>query len=301
MHQYSKIDNKILEEVYKERDDWSHKGQYGKLVVVAGSYRHTGSPIFVGISAYKAGCDLVYLIGPERAMDIAASYSPLLITEPLKGKFLSSIHVKKVLDFVKEVRATALVIGNGLWRKMETKKAILKIIKSLDLPMVIDADAIRALALDKSIVYRKKCVITPHDNEFLELTKVSLPRNDEELEKRIEIVREESCKINCVDGNRECDINPSVVMLVKGKVDIITNGKEVFLNYTGNKKMTVGGMGDTLAGICGALLARNVDQIKAASAAAYINGLAGELAIKKYGESTITTDLINEIPNALKK
>jgi len=180
----------ILKKVYTKRNPWSHKGQYGKLLVIAGSERHTGSPIFVGMSAYRAGCDLVYLIGPRRPMDVAASYSPLFITQPLEGKQLVMEHIHEILSMIKEVRATAVAIGPGLWRTKETRRAVIELVKKIDLPMVIDADAIRAVGENKKILYNKKIVLTPHDNEFLELTNVKVSR--ESLKDRIKAVNEEA-------------------------------------------------------------------------------------------------------------
>jgi len=87
---------------------------------------------------------------------------------------------------------------------------------------------------------------------------------------------------------------------LKGAVDIISDGKRTALNKTGSSFMTKGGCGDTLAGICGALLARKVDAFTAACAAAYINGRAGEIAVKEYGEGMLPTDLIKNIPKAIK-
>ncbi len=290
------VTSDVLKGVYTKRDEWSHKGQYGKLLVIAGSERHTGSAVFLGMAAYRAGCDLVYLVGPRRPMDIAAGYSPLLITQPLEGKQLETKHVLEVLSMIEEVRATAVAIGPGLWRSDETRRAIIELVKKIEVPMVIDADAIRAVSADKTILARKNIVLTPHDNEFLELSGKQLPR--EKLDERIKIVSEETHAINCSAG--VCPIVPPVVTLLKGHVDIITNGLKTALNKTGSTKMTVGGMGDTLTGVCGTILARGIDTFTSASAAAYINGLAGEMAVKKYGESTVTTDLIDEIHNVLK-
>ena len=88
---------KILKKIYGKRDVWSYKGQFGKLVVIAGSKRHTGSPCFVGLAAYRAGCDLVYIVAPERAADVAANFSPNLITEPLEGDKLIKYHIEKII------------------------------------------------------------------------------------------------------------------------------------------------------------------------------------------------------------
>jgi hydroxyethylthiazole kinase-like uncharacterized protein yjeF len=290
------VTKSILKKVYKKRDIWAHKGQYGKLLIISGSERHTGSPIFVGMSACRAGCDLVYLIGPKRAMDIAASYSPMLITQPLEGKQLESRHIPEILSMIEEVRATAIAIGPGLWRTQETRKAILELISKINLPMVIDADAVRAVSADVKILYNKKAVLTPHDNEFLELSNVKVERKN--LKDRIKKVTEVAHMINCSGGL--CPIVPPVVIVLKGHIDVISNGIKTALNKTGSSLMTKGGMGDSLTGICGALLARGIDTFTAACASAYINGKAGELAVKKFGESVITTDLIEEIKNVLR-
>ena len=278
------ISKSILKNVYKKRELWSHKGQYGKLVVIAGCKKHTGSACFVGLAAYKSGCDLVYIASPKRSADIAANFSPILITEPLEGDKLTMDHVEKIISLIKEVRGTAVVIGPGLWREKETNDAIIELIKSIDLPMVIDADAIRAVAGKKELLKKKQCVFTPHADEFRQLTGVRVEKNAKQREK---VVKSEAKKINNV-------------ILLKGNIDVISDGKKSMLNRSGSVYMTKGGCGDTLTGICGAFLARGVDKFTAACAAAYVNGKAGELASKKYGESMLPTDLIEEIHNVIK-
>ncbi len=291
------VQKSILNKIYKKRDNWSHKGQYGKLLVIAGSERHTGSAIFVSMAAYRAGCDLVYLVGLKRPMDVAANYSPLFITQPLEGKQLEPKHVNDILSMIKEVRAAAVAIGPGLWRKEETWNAIIELVEKIEVPMVIDADAVRALSKSKEMLFSKQIVLTPHDNEFLELFGKELPRD--KLSERIEIAKKEAYGIN-FSGSEAREKSP-VTILLKGHVDVITDGTKVELNRTGSTKMTVGGMGDTLTGICGAYLARGIDTFTSACAAAFVNGKAGENAVKKYQEGAITTDLIKEIPNAIKK
>jgi NAD(P)H-hydrate epimerase len=277
------VSKSVLKKVYKKRNPWSHKGQFGKLLIIVGSERHTGSPVFVGLAAYRAGCDLVYLAGPKRAMDVSASYSPLLITEPLEGKQLEERHIPQVLQVMKDMRATAVVIGNGLWRTPETRRAIVQLIEKIDLPMVIDADAIRALSAAKEKVANKKVVLTPHADEFKEFSGVVVSTN---LNERIKKIAAEAERIK-------------QVIVLKGHVDVIASEKEIALNKTGSPYMTKGGCGDTLAGICGALLARGVEPFTAACAAAYINGRAGDIAAKKLKEGLTTTDLIDNIPLAI--
>lgn len=279
------VTKSILKQVYPKRDLWVHKGMFGRLLCITGSERYTGSPIFVGLAAYRAGCDLVFLIGPKRAMDIASSYSPLLISQPLQGKQLENKHVKKILSMINEIKPDAIVIGPSLWRTQPTRKAIVKLIEQIDLPMVIDADAIRAVSAKRKILRTKKSLLSPHDNEFLELTGIKVSRNN--IKERIKSVETQAKLLN-------------TTILLKGHVDIISDGKRTMLNKSGSPYMTVGGCGDTLAGIAGALLARKIDAFTAGCAAAYINGLAGELAAKKYGEGMLPVDLIEEIPRVIK-
>lgn len=290
------VQKSVLNSIYKKRKPWSHKGQFGKLVVISGSNIHTGSPIFVGMAAYRAGCDMVYLTGPERAMDVAAKYSPVLMTKPLKGEYLDETHVDKILSLIENCRATAVVIGPGLWRLDKTREAINMLVEEITLPMVIDADAIRAVSAIKDKLKNKKLVFTPHANEFLELTGASISEN---IKDRIDVTRKEAYNLNCgKDGT--CPLYPPITVVLKGNVDVISNGKDIMLNDTGTPFMTKGGCGDTLTGIAGAILARRIDTFNTGCVATYINGKAGELASKKYGEGLLPTDLIDEVPNVIK-
>ncbi len=293
------LTKEILKKVYFKKDPWSHKGDYGRLLIVSGSKLMTGSPALIGLAALRAGCDVLYFIGPERAMDIAAKYYPSFITSPLKGDFLNKNHVKEILDFASEMRITCMVIGPGLYRKKETKEAILDIIKETFVPMVIDADALRAITSNKKILNDKSAILTPHENEFYELTGISLPTN---IKDRIKKVQEETYKLNCNEKG-VCPLIPNIVMVVKGHIDVVSNGKESVINKKRfGEWATKGGFGDTLAGICGALLARRKDKVDtflAAQAATYINGRAIDIAYQKYGKSTGPLDLIESIPKVL--
>jgi len=290
------VSKTVLKEIYKKRKPWAHKGQFGKLVVISGSRIYTGSPIFVGMSAYRAGCDMVYLTGPQRAMDVAANHSPMLITKPLEGDYLDTSHVDKVLSFIQNSRATAVVIGPGLWRIDKTRQTINMLVEKIRLPMVIDADAIRAVSAIKDKLKGKNILLVPHGDEFRELTGVKVT---ETIKDRIDTVRKEAYKLNCGKDNA-CPLYPPITIVLKGNVDVISNGKEVVLNDTGSPLMSKGGCGDTLTGIAGALIARKVDTFTAGCAASYINGKAGEFSAKKYGEGLLPTDLIQEIPNVIK-
>jgi NAD(P)H-hydrate epimerase len=275
------VKQNILKQIYKPRPEWSHKGNFGHLLVVGGSKKYSGSPAFNALAAYRSGVDLVTVAAPKRAADIIASFSPDLITHPLDGDYFDEGHLKEVLELAKN--ANAVAIGGGLERYNSTMSAVRKFMKKTNLPCVIDADAIHAFK--KKVVIKRNFVITPHSNEFFTLTGI---KPEEDIERRIDAVKNVANQVGCV-------------MVLKGHVDVISDGMRTAINNTGNPYMTVGGTGDTLTGICGALLARGVTTFEAACAACFINGMAGDLAAKKYGEGLMASDLISEIPNVIKR
>ena len=266
-----------LHKYYPKRNPWSHKGQFGYVLVVAGSKQYSGSPIFNSVAALRSGADLITVIGPKRAMDIAACFLPDIITYPLDSE-LKPKHVSKILNLAKNF--DSLIIGCGLNRSKETYRAIREIVKKIDLPMVIDAEAIRAISEQKEVLKGKKAIITPHTEEFKVLTG---EKPKPEIEDRKRKVKKWANKLE-------------TTILLKGHIDVISNGKRIALNKTGSPFMTKGGFGDTLSGICGTLLAQGIDTFKAAQIAAFINGRAGELACKKYKQGVLASDIFECIP-----
>lgn len=276
----------IVKKVFPVKEDWSHKGDYGKLLIISGSKIFTGAPVVVGMAALRTGVDTVYFAGPERAMDAVATYYPTFVNLPLSGNYIEKSHLDDILEFAQNMKVNALVIGPGLWRNEDARKAILHVIDGFEIPMVIDADAVRAISANPKILHGKETIITPHANEFKELTGVELSTK---VDERAHHVKEWAKKLG-------------TTIILKGHVDIISDGKDVAMNKTGNPNMTKGGFGDMLAGVCGALIARRknkVDFYEAACAAAYINGKAGDLAAKEKGIGVLPTDAIEKIPEVI--
>jgi len=284
------VTKSILKEVYKKRPLDARKYDYGLLLVIGGSEFYSGSPALSALAAFRAGVDMVRIVAPKRAADIIASFTPDLAAYPLKGDWLTKEHLSTLISMTESAKIvsrgkTAVVIGGGTGRTGETQEVILEFLSQVSVPVVIDADAIHAVGKKPEIISGKPFLITPHTYEFFVLTgKKVVELSDEE---KIKIVQEEAARLK-------------TTILLKGRIDIISNGKEVALNKTGSPLLTVGGMGDTLAGIAGALVARGVNIFETGCAAAYINGLAGELAAKKLGESVMATDLIEEISKVIK-
>jgi len=275
------LDSSILKEVYKERPAWSHKGDFGKLLIIGGSKIYTGSPALVAygaMAALRAGTDLVFVAAPSRPADIVAKFSPNLITEPFDGDFFTRKHLKKVLELAKKFDAVA--IGPGLGIEKETHKFVEGFIDNIKKPCVVDADAIKALEKKK---LAGNFLLTPHSYEFYYMTGEK-PKHD--IMSRAELVKKYAKKTGAT-------------ILLKGAVDIISDGNNTAMNRTGNPYMTVGGTGDVLTGICGALMAQKVNPFKAACAAAFINGMAGTLAANEK-RPIVATDVVEKIPEVLK-
>lgn len=234
----------------------------------------------VGLAALKGGVDWVDILAPQRAADISATFSPDLITKPQRGDVLNSWHLKAALELAK--RATAVTIGNGITRRKETATFTTEFLKKSTLPVVVDADALHILADDLRLA-RKNMILTPHAHEFFVLTGKQPTTN---LSERQGLVQRFAKKIGCT-------------ILLKGHIDIISNGTKTITNKTGHPLMTAAGTGDCLVGIAGALLARGAAPFLAAATAAWINGTAGEHAARLYGESFTTEALLENIHKAI--
>lgn len=279
----------MLKEAYPSRPAEVKKYDYGLLLVIGGGEFYSGAPALSGLAGFRAGADMVRIIAPKRAADIIASFTPALAALPLNNTHLLKEHLAVLLaraESAKEVAhgRAAVAIGGGLGRTEETLETVLEFLRQTSLPVVIDADALHAVAKDPTILAGKPFVITPNTFEF-ELICGKEVRSLSE-EDRIPVVEEAARALQ-------------TTILLKVKTDIISNGDETLLNETGSPYLSIGGVGDTLAGITGALLARGMSPLKAASCAAYLNGKAGELAAKEKGESLIATDLIEAIPKVL--
>ena len=281
----------------------SHKGDNGRLLVVGGG-PYYGAPALSSFAAQRTGIDLVYVATPKKVAKAITSYSPLLIKSVRLAKEMAKLSptliVKELRDkdilvladveVIKNLikKTDALLIGPGLGDAPDSQKAVKEIIELFvksQKPIVIDADAIKIVGKNHNIIKNSKTVLTPHSGEFNELTGVKLSNNLDERKKR---VKEWAKKLG-------------VTIVLKGPIDIISNGIETKLNDIHNEAMTVGGTGDVLAGIIGALLSKGIKPFDAARIGIFVNGEAGNFAFKKRSYGLVATDVIDEIPNVLKK
>lgn len=259
----------------------SKKGDHGRVLIVGGSAEYSGAPMYVALAALRTGVDLAILAEPEPAAAAAKAYSPDLIAVPLPGNRLKPTHVERILSLAQ--KADVVAIGPGLGVEPETQEAVKEIFAKLSgTPIVVDADAIKALAGSRA---SGPAVFTPHAGEFKILTGVEPPQD---LEERVKTVREQAARMNSV-------------ILLKGRYDVISDGRRVKVNITGTPAMTVGGTGDVLTGLVAGLATKTKDLFVAASIAAFVNGLAGEEAARELGFHITASDLIRYIPSVIRR
>jgi NAD(P)H-hydrate epimerase len=269
--------------VTKSRPSESHKGDFGRLLVVGGSETFSGAPAFVALAALRTGVDLAYVAAPEKTAYAIASLSPDLITIKLEGEHLAPENVSVLKSHMETVNAVAL--GPGLGLHPETKKAVKILIEAVERagkPLLLDADGLKAFAGFKRKL-SVPVVLTPHAGEYAVLTG----------ERLSEDLKEKSSRVH------RTAVELGAVLLLKGPVDIIADEKGLKLNFTGNPGMTVGGTGDVLSGIVGAFLAQQADPFEAAVAGAFVNGAAGDLVFKEKGFHMVASDLLQWIPQVL--
>lgn len=260
------------------REKASHKGQNGHVLVVGGSNEYSGAPTLAAMSALRSGVDISTVACPKSVASSIRSYSPDLIVKSLSDNYINFDDISKILEL--STKADSMVIGCGIGVEEETNLALNEMIEKIQKPSVIDADALKILDSDLISENRSEMVLTPHKSEFKAFFGVDVP---EKLSQKIDIVLEYSKECNCT-------------VVLKGSTDIISNGKSVKLNSTGNPGMTVGGTGDVLAGLIGGLMAQGHDAYESAYLGSFINGAAGDIAKKTYGYNFLASDILKNIP-----
>jgi len=263
----------------RRRTKEAHKGDFGIVVVIGGSREYHGAPVLSAFGALGTGVDIAYLFVPEEILTPVRCFSPDFI---VRG-YSSENFTQKALEEGREIfeRASAAVIGPGLGAEKETLEAVIAFLEQWDKPVVVDADALKAVALEKEILRGKRAIVTPHAGELKRLA-------GDKFESRESAARETAQELGAV-------------VLLKGNPDLIASPEGRFkFNNTGNPGMTVGGTGDVLAGVAAGLLAQGAEPFYAACAAAFINGFAGDRLFEEKGYFFLASELASELPLAIK-
>ena len=281
--------NDIIKKFPKRLPD-SHKGDYGHVLVIAGSYGYTGAAYLTSQAAALSGSGLVTLCVGKGIYGIMATKLTEVMVRPFfetKDCSPSLLAEKELIAFSEKCGVAA--IGPGLSQNKETQNLVRNLIMRLNIPIVLDADGINALKgnLDVLKKARRQVIMTPHPGEMARL-----------MEKEIDEVRRTRKEVALSFANEY-----NTVLVLKGHNTIVARPQgEPYVNQTGNPGMASGGVGDVLTGIIASFVGQGMEPFDAAVLGTYFHGLAGDLAVKSKGPlGLIATDLLQNLPEVLKQ
>jgi NAD(P)H-hydrate epimerase len=275
-----------MRELVTPRSADSHKGDYGRVLIVAGSRGKTGAAHLAAVGALRSGAGLVTVATPASCQAIVAGMAPEYMTEglPETDEGLDPEAVDHVIELARDVVA----IGPGLGQARGTREFIRSLVDRATMPLVIDADGLNAFVDDPDRLAGREgrdIIITPHPGEMARLVGMS---TDEVQASRLEIARNFA-------------VAHHVFVVLKGHRTLVaTPDEKIFINPTGNPGMATGGTGDVLTGMIAAWLAQLLDAEAACKLAVYLHGLAGDLAEADEGEVAMTSgDVAGHLGDAM--
>ncbi len=275
-------------QLLKRKPD-THKGDYGHILIIGGSFGLSGAVCLCARAALRSGAGLVTVGVPKSLNSIFEIKLTEAMSLPLadKGGALSQEAFSNIESFLK--KADLIVIGPGAGLGASTKRLIARIVKDIDKPMIVDADALTALASNLEVLLKRKTktlILTPHLGEFSRLIKTDVSRIKK---KRKELVKKFALRYN-------------LTLVLKGNRTLVSDGQRTFENNTGNPGMATAGTGDVLSGIISGLLSQGLDQFQAAKVGVYLHGLAADIAVRDKTENClIASDIIEYFPKAIKR
>ena len=269
--------------ILPDRQPDSHKGDYGKILLLCGSRGYTGAAALAAMGALRSGAGLVYLGVPESIYAIEAVKLTEAIVFPLpeENGTLCSDALARIYEMLPNM--DAVLIGPGLGNNPQTRLVTEAVLKSFHGPVVVDADGINVLKGHIDILRERHAptILTPHSGEFARI-------GGKETPDRLSGAMDFAQKYGCI-------------LLLKGHRTVITDGDRHYINTTGNPGMATGGSGDVLAGILVSLLGQGIPTLEAAACAAYLHGAAGDLCAEKLGQyGMLPSDMVEVLPRLLK-
>lgn len=268
------IDDEVILNIFKVRQDFAHKGTYGKSIIVGGSYGKIGAVVLATKSALKTGSGLTFVLAPNCGYEILQTSVP-------EAMFIDG--GEKNIRQIKDQENTVFGIGPGLGTEKETEKALLEFLENHQSPLILDADALNIISKDKSYLklIPKKSIITPHPKEFERLFGTT-----ENSFERLDLAKTKAKELNIY------------IVLKDHHTQVVTPEGTVFYNITGNSGLAKGGSGDVLTGIITSLLAQKYTEEEATILGVWLHGKAADFAAEKYStEAMQPTDVIDEIGN----
>ena len=273
---------RLLQSCCPPRRPDTYKGDYGRVLILAGAEGFTGAPVLAARAALRTGAGLIFVGVPRAVYPIVAAKldAPMVFPLPDEDGKLSMEALPAILQRLQT--ADACLLGPGLGRSVQLDRLVAELLQHCRCPLVLDADGINASAGHIDVLRGAACpvILTPHEGEFRRLTQA--PERDR------------------IAGAQALARQTGCVVLRKGHETVITDGTETYVNRTGNAGMATGGSGDVLAGILAALLGQGVQPLQAAAAAAWLHGTAGDLAAGELGQYAMgPNDLLDRLPRLL--
>jgi len=270
----------------------SHKGDYGRVLIVGGSRGMAGAPALAGKAALRSGAGLVTLAVPRSIQPTVAAFEPSTMTIGLGKEADDEFQAEQSAGICSTAESmTAIALGPGLGTAATTFELVHSLYATIRQPTVVDADALNALAVQPELLGAPAGprILTPHPGEFARLGGEAC---EGETSKRAE------------RAAALCRRDPSgnTIVVLKGHNTVVADGGRYAVNATGNPGMATGGTGDCLTGIIVALVAQGLSPWEAARLGVYVHGLAGDLAAAELGQvSLIASDLLGYLPAAFVK
>ena len=273
----------ILRQLLPVRCRDTHKGDYGKILLLCGSRGFTGAAALAAMGALRTGAGLVYLAVPERiyAIEAVKLTEPVVLPLPDEGGKLCAASIPEIAALLPKM--DAVLIGCGLGQSEGTPAVLRAVLEEFAGPVVVDADGINLLARHMDILRERHAptILTPHAGEFARIGGNNEADRVAETER---FAKEYGC-----------------ILLLKGHETVISDGEETYVNQTGNPGMAVGGSGDVLSGIIVSLLGQGIEPLTAASCGAWLHGKAGDICAEEIGQyGMLPTDMVEVLPRLLK-
>lgn len=277
------LDHQEVLSAIADRLPESHKGDYGKLLLLCGSRGFTGAAYLAAMGALRCGAGLVFLGVPESiyAIEAAKLNEPVVFPLPDRDGMLSKEAIAPILGRLSQM--DAVLIGCGLGQGEDALAVVSAVLQNAQCPVVLDADGINLLAGHTDLLRGRRypTILTPHAGEF---ARIGGCLGQDPMTAARELALELGC-----------------IVLLKGHRSCITDGKMDYRNPTGNPGMAVGGSGDVLAGMITALLGQGVPPLEAAACGAWLHGKAGDLCARELGQmAMLPTDMLQALPRLLK-
>lgn len=285
LERYLQLGAQDVSRYLPKRKNDTHKGDYGKVLLLCGSTGFTGAACLSAMAAMRTGAGLCYLGVPAAIYPIVASrlLEPVVFPLPCdEAGRLTASAIPAVLQKLPDM--DAVLAGPGMGQSDGVRSVIRTVVSESCVPVLLDADGINVLCGHSYVLRKKTCpiILTPHDGEFARLYG-GLPAG--RYQETVSLSRQTGC-----------------IVLRKGHRTLITDGQVTYRNNTGNPGMAKGGSGDVLSGVILSLLGQGLPPLQAAALGAYLHGAAGDRAARRLGEyGMLPSDLIGEIPHIIKR